>query len=96
MMPRQEDDTPCVDVVPRQDDDTPCVDVVPRQDDDTPCVDVAPPFSKSDRLLESELRTLDCYNQYEVAALLNNFLDHTLNGHLYLIFKLVKTNLWNL
>ena len=44
-------------------------------------------FTESDRLLESELNTLECYGEYELEAPLNNFSDTILNDHLYTMYK---------
>ena len=44
-------------------------------------------FKESDRLLEHDLNTLECYENFEIEAPLNSFSDRTLNDHLYSMFK---------
>ena len=44
-------------------------------------------FKESDRLLEHDLNTLECYKNFEIEAPLNSFSDQTLNDHLYSMFK---------
>ena len=44
-------------------------------------------FSENDKLLESDLGTLICYNEYQLESPLNNFNDSKLNDHLYSIFS---------
>ena len=41
----------------------------------------------SDKLLESELSSLECYTEYQLEAPLNSFNDHKLNNHLYVIYS---------
>ena len=43
-------------------------------------------ISETDRLLESELNSLECYSAFQLEALLNSFSDTTLNDHLYKIY----------
>ena len=43
-------------------------------------------FSKTDRLLESELNSLECYDTFQLEAPLNTFNETTLNDHLYKIY----------
>ena len=42
-------------------------------------------FSDTDRLLETELNSLECYDTFQLEAPLNSFSDTTLNDHLYKI-----------
>ena len=44
-------------------------------------------FTESDRLLQSELNTLECYEEYELEVPLNNFSDSILNDHLCTMYK---------
>ena len=50
-----------------------------------------PQFAELDRLLESELNTLECYREYQLEAPLNSFNDNCLNAHLYMIFHKQKS-----
>ena len=50
-------------------------------------VDVVPAFSEADRLLESDLLSLECYKDFQIEAPLNSFSDRLLNDHLYSVFK---------
>ena len=43
-------------------------------------------ISETDRLLESELNSLECYSAFQLEAPLNSFSDTTLNDHLYKIY----------
>ena len=43
-------------------------------------------FSETDRLLKSELNSLECYSTFQLEAPLNSFSDTTLNDHLYKIY----------
>ena len=47
-------------------------------------------FLKNDKLLESELSSLICYNEYQLESTLNDFNDSKLNNHLYSIFSTKK------
>ena len=49
-------------------------------------------FAKTDRILESELHTLDCYGEYQLESPLNSFSDEKLNNHLYVIDNQHKCN----
>ena len=44
-------------------------------------------FTKNDKLLESDLGSLICYNEYQLESSLNNFNDSKLNDHLYSVFS---------
>ena len=44
-------------------------------------------FSETDRLLESELNSLECYSAFQLEAPLNSFNNITLNDHLYKIYR---------
>ena len=43
-------------------------------------------FSETDRLLESELNSLECYDTFQLEVPLNSFSETTLNNHLYKIY----------
>ena len=43
-------------------------------------------FSETDRLLESELNSLECYGEFQLEAPLNSFSDTILNDHLYKMY----------
>ena len=49
--------------------------------------EMLPVFTESDRLLESDLNMLECYDEYQLEAPLNSFSDWILNDHLYTIYK---------
>ena len=44
-------------------------------------------FKESDRILEQDLHTLECYKNHVIEAPLNSFSDQSLNNHLYSMFK---------
>ena len=44
-------------------------------------------FNESDRLLETKLNMLVCYQDFQLEASLNSFSEGTLNGHLYTIYQ---------
>ena len=44
-------------------------------------------FKESDRILERDLHTLECYKNHVIEAPLNSFSDWSLNDHLYSVFK---------
>ena len=44
-------------------------------------------FNELERLLETELNTLVCYQDFQLEASLNSFSDSTLNNHLYTIYR---------
>ena len=44
-------------------------------------------FNETDRLLESELTLLECFNEYELEAPLNSFSDRLLIDYLYTMYK---------
>ena len=44
-------------------------------------------FSENDKLIESDLGSLICYNEYQLESSLNNFNDSKLNDHLYSILS---------
>ena len=46
-----------------------------------------PAFMETERVLESDLHELECYNNYEIEAPLNHFSDSMLNDHLYSMYK---------
>ena len=48
-------------------------------------------FSEHDRLLEKELSSLECYNEYQREKPLNSFEDRALNDHLYRVYYSKKT-----
>ena len=54
-----------------------------------------PVFTESERILESDIHSLECYSEYELEALLNHFSDSMLNNHLYTLFKTGKLELQN-
>ena len=43
-------------------------------------------FSEHDRLLENELSSLECYDEYQLEKPLNSFEDRVLNDHLYRVY----------
>ena len=45
-----------------------------------------PHFAEKDRLLENELNSLKCYEEYQLEAPLNSFNNDKLNDHLYLTY----------
>ena len=50
-------------------------------------VEQMPIFVETDRVPESDLPSLECYNNYEIEAPLNHFNDSMLNNHLYTMYK---------
>ena len=44
-------------------------------------------FSETDRLPETELNSVECYDTFQLEAPLNSFSDTTLNDHLYKIYR---------
>ena len=48
--------------------------------------DILPEFNEQDRMLETDLPSLVCYNDFEMEGTLNQFTDGRLNDHLYMIF----------
>ena len=48
-------------------------------------------FTEHDRLLESDVQSLNCFAEYRVEWSLNSFNDQELNNHLYRIFYSKKT-----
>ena len=44
-------------------------------------------FAEMDRLLETGLNTIECYDEYKLEAPLNNFSDRILNDHLYTMYR---------
>ena len=64
-----------------------------KEDDEIPifnryeCLRTLTAFAESDKLLESELSSLECYTEYQLEASLNSFNDHKLNNHLYIIYS---------
>ena len=46
-----------------------------------------PAFMETERVPESDLHELECYNNYEIEAPLNHFSDSMLNDHLYTMYK---------
>ena len=48
--------------------------------------DIVKNFSEHDRLLESDLNSLNCSTEYQLEHSLNSFKDQELNDHLYRIF----------
>ena len=55
--------------------------------------DKLPPFSEHDRIMESNLPSLVCYQNYQIEGTMNQFTDNILNDHLCMIFckKNLKT-----
>ena len=49
-------------------------------------------FSEHNRLLESDLKSLNCSTEYQLEWTLNSFKDQELNDHLYRIFYSKKKN----
>ena len=47
-------------------------------------------FTESDKLMENELNSLECYLDCQLGAQLNSFNDQTLNNHLYVIYGTKK------
>ena len=47
-------------------------------------------FTESDKLMENELNSLECYLDYQLKAPLNSFNDQKLNKHLYAIYGTKK------
>ena len=47
-------------------------------------------FIESNKLIENELNSLECYSDYQLEALLNSFNDQKLNNHLYVIYSTQK------
>ena len=43
-------------------------------------------FSEHDRLMENELSSPECYDEYELEKPLNSFEDRALNDHLYRVY----------
>ena len=43
-------------------------------------------FFEHDRLLENELSSLECYDEYQLEKPLNSFEDRALNDHLYRVY----------
>ena len=54
---------------------------------DYDCTESIQVFTETDRLSESNLCTLECYQDYELKASLNSFSDRLLNDHLYMLYK---------
>ena len=50
-------------------------------------------FSEHDRLLENELSSLECYDEYQLEKPPNSFEDRALNGHLYRVYYSHKTEM---
>ena len=48
--------------------------------------DIVDNFTEHDRLLESDVKSLNCFTEYQVEQSLNSFKDQELNDHLYRIF----------
>ena len=48
--------------------------------------DIIKGFTEHDRLLESEVQSLNCFAEYQVEWTLNSFNDQELTDHLYRIF----------
>ena len=48
--------------------------------------DLLPPFNECDRMSETNVASLICYDKYEIEGSLNQFTDQNLNDHLYMIF----------
>ena len=48
--------------------------------------DIVDNFSENDKLLESNLKSLNCFTEFQLEWLLNSFKDQELNNHLYRIF----------
>ena len=46
-----------------------------------------PAFVETERVSETDLYELECYNNYEIEAPLNHFSDSMLNDHLYTMYK---------
>ena len=44
-------------------------------------------FIESDKLIENELNSLECYSDYQLEAPLDSFNDQNLNNHLYIIYS---------
>ena len=53
--------------------------------------DIVESFTEHDRLLESDVQSLNCFAEYHVEQSLNSFNDQELNDHLYRIFYSKKT-----
>ena len=53
--------------------------------------DIVKSFTEHDRLLESDVHSLNCFAEYQVEWSLNSFNDQELNDHLYRIFYSKKT-----
>ena len=53
--------------------------------------DIVDNFSEYDRLLESDLNSLNCSTEYQLEWSLNSFKNQELNDHLYRIFYSKKT-----
>ena len=53
--------------------------------------DIVDNFTEHDRLLESDVKRLNCFMEYQVEWSLNSFNDQELNDHLYRIFYSKKT-----
>ena len=58
-----------------------------------PCSEIIENFSEHDRLLETDLQSLECYKMYQIEWPLNSFNDGELNGHLYRIYYSNKTDI---
>ena len=54
-------------------------------------LDIVESFTEHDRLLESDVQSLNCFAEYHVEWSLNSFNDQELNDHLYRIFYSKKT-----
>ena len=48
--------------------------------------DIVDNFSENGKLLESNLKSLNCFTEFQLEWLLNSFKDQELNDHLYRIF----------
>ena len=53
--------------------------------------DIVDNFSEHDKLLESDLKSLNCSTEYQLEWSLNSFKNQELNNHLYRIFYSIKT-----
>ena len=52
--------------------------------------DIVDNFTEHDRLLESDVKRLNCFTEYQVERSLNSFKDQEINDHLYRIFSSKK------